>query len=169
MAATQDTPTGFSILGGNTGNAFAIDAVRRLAVADAGAIDFENAPSFTLKVAATDGTNTGSGRVTIDVTDGDETPQFIAVGPFSVNDSVADGNGVGDIDAGVGGGADTGVTYAITSGNGSNDTIRPGLAGHAQRRAGLAPMRAHVDHQIDRLAGCQRRQKVRGAHASHSS
>jgi len=167
VAATQDTPTGFSILGGNTGHAFAIDAAGRLAVADAGAIDFENAPSFTLKVAATDGTNTGSGRVTIDVTDGDKTPQLIAVGPFSVNDSVADRNGVGDIDAGVGG------RYRRDLRDHVRERLErhhpPGIAGRAQRRAGLVPMRAHVDHQIDRLAGCQRRQKVRGAHASHSS
>ena len=117
VATTQDAPTDFFITGGNTGTAFAIDSSGQLTVADGNAIDFESATLFSLTVQATDGTNTDTGTVTINVTDIDETPTFTSTGPFSVNDSAGASDAVGNVDASVGGPADTGVTYSIIAGN----------------------------------------------------
>jgi hypothetical protein len=117
VATTQDAPTGFSITGGNTGGAFAIDANGQITVADASAIDYETATSFALTVQTTDGTTPDTATVTVNVSDVEETPTFTASGPFTVNDSAGNGDAVGDVDANVGGAADAGVTYSITAGN----------------------------------------------------
>lgn len=68
----------YTITGGNTGGAFAIDAVTgRITVANLAALDYETTPSFQLTVAATDNglPNTSkSAQITIGLTNVDESP-----------------------------------------------------------------------------------------------
>ncbi|TRX49322.1 cadherin repeat domain-containing protein [Fulvivirga sp. M361] len=60
----------FSITGGNTGDAFALDAgTGELTVNSMDAIDFESALSFNLDVTVSDGINTVSGLVVVNVGD----------------------------------------------------------------------------------------------------
>ena len=80
MASTGDSAdnNGWSITGGNTGTAFAINqGTGAITVADTGAIDYETATSFDLTVRISDGTNAVTETVTITITDvNDQTPTF---------------------------------------------------------------------------------------------
>jgi len=91
----------FAIIAGNTGAVFAINAGGVITVADTSAIDFENAPSFTLTVTATDGVNTSVGQaVTINIGDVNDTaPVVDAVGPFTVAEDAPDTTVVGPVTA----------------------------------------------------------------------
>ena len=79
MASTGDSAdnNGWSITGGNTGTAFAINSgTGAITVADTGAIDYETATSFDLTLRQiSDGTNAVTETVTIitDVTDVNDT------------------------------------------------------------------------------------------------
>ena len=61
--------TGFSIIGGNVDNAFSIDNSGAIRVNDNSVIDYETLSSYTLLIETTDGSLTGSGEVTVNVTD----------------------------------------------------------------------------------------------------
>ncbi|MEE8603134.1 putative Ig domain-containing protein [Euzebya tangerina] len=88
FTVAEDTPTGtvvgtviaddedgdtltFSIAGGNTGEAFAIDGATG-EITTATALDFETTPQYVLTVEVSDGDLTGTAAITIDVTDVDE-------------------------------------------------------------------------------------------------
>ena len=109
-----DTLT-YTIASGNEDGNFAIDTATG-AITVAGALDFETAASYTLTVQASDGTNTVTVTVEIDVTEVNLPPVFPTEGfSFDVNESVGSFGRVGyavamdpDGDA---------VTYAITGGN----------------------------------------------------
>jgi hypothetical protein len=117
--------------GGNVSYALANDAGGRfqinagtgvVTVANASLIDFESATShaITVQAADDDGTDSGTASFTIAVSDVDSPPAFTETGPFMVSESAGTGTAVGDVDANDGdtGSTDTGVTYAITGGNG---------------------------------------------------
>ena len=121
--AFTDEDTGqshtFAITGGNTGNAFAINATTgQITVNDTTALNFETTPAFALTVQVTDnGTPnlSGSATVTINLTDVNEAPTVNAA-TFAVNENSANGASVGtvtvtDPDAG------QMHTWAITAGN----------------------------------------------------
>ena len=98
----SDTITGFSITGGNTGNAFTIDASGVITVADTAAIDFESATSFTLSVTATDGSNTSAAEsVTINVNDANDTSPVVTPAgvPFTPTENANNGTLVGTVAA----------------------------------------------------------------------
>ncbi len=88
----------FSIVGGNTGGAFAIDpSTGQITVANSAALDFETTPTFNLTVQVTDdGTpiQSGTGTVTINLTNVDD------VNPTAVNDAatVAEDSAANPID-----------------------------------------------------------------------
>jgi len=63
----------YSITAGNTGNAFVIAAATG-AITTAAALDFETTPSYTLTVEVSNGPDSDTATVTIDVTDVFETP-----------------------------------------------------------------------------------------------
>jgi hypothetical protein len=65
----------YSITNGNTGGAFAIDAATG-EITTAAALDYETTPSYTLTVAASDGSLSGTATVSIAVTDVAEGPTF---------------------------------------------------------------------------------------------
>jgi VCBS repeat-containing protein len=119
----------FSIIGGNTGGAFAINAsTGQFTVANGAALDFETTPTFVLTVQGTDnGTPPLSGTTTVTVTlvNGNDAPVVIPA-TFSVPENSAAGMVVGtvtftDPDAG------QTHTFAITGGNtGGAFAIDPG-------------------------------------------
>jgi len=116
---TSGPITDFAITGGNTGNAFTIDAAGAISVATSAALDRETNPSFTLTVTATDGTNVSTPEnVTINVTDvNDNAPVVDAVGPFSLPEDAANTTPVGTVTATD---VDTGSSitgFVITAGN----------------------------------------------------
>ena len=118
--------TNFTIAGGNSGGAFAIDAGGVITVANTSAIDFETSISFTLSVTATDGINTSAAEnVTIDIGDVNDTAPIVgAVGPFALAENSASSAAVGtvtatDVDSPVTGysivGGNTGTAFAIAA------------------------------------------------------
>ena len=92
VATTGDTPTGFSLTGGNSGNAFAIDAAGNITVNDASAIDYETGTTFTLTVQVDDGTTTTSETVTIDIIGINEVPTLISQNDSSVEENTDTSN-----------------------------------------------------------------------------
>lgn len=89
-----DTPHTFSITGGNTGGAFAIDPdTGEITVADQFAMDFETSPVFSLEVSVTDsgeGSLVGTGTITINLRDAND-PPVIAADQLGVIDEDAAG------------------------------------------------------------------------------
>jgi hypothetical protein len=122
QAADQDAGTTltYAILGGNTGNAFAIDPATGEITVN-GSLDFETLAAYSLTVQATDNGNptlSNTATITINLTNVNEAPTATAT-TFAVNENVAAGTVVGtvsasDIDAG------SVLTYAITAGNTGN-------------------------------------------------
>ena len=107
----------FSILGGNTGGAFAIDpSTGAITVANSAALDFETTPAFSLTVQVTDsGSQSGTATITINVSDVNEAP-VVNPATFAINENSPNGTTVGTVtflDS------DTGQThtFAITAGN----------------------------------------------------
>jgi VCBS repeat-containing protein len=110
----------FSILGGNTGGAFAIDpSTGTITVANGAALDFETTPAFSLTVQVTDsGSQSGTATVTINVSDLNEAP-VVHPATFAVNENSPIGTVLGtvtftDPDAG------QSHTFSITAGNTGN-------------------------------------------------
>lgn len=115
----------FSITGGNVSNAFAINAATgQITVNNAAALNFEGTPSFSLTVTVTDsgnGTTSGSGVITINLTNVNEPPvvlpQTFAVKTFSPVGTVVGTVAASDPDAG------QTRTFAIVGGNGILNNI----------------------------------------------
>ncbi|HEX5065660.1 MAG TPA: cadherin domain-containing protein, partial [Myxococcota bacterium] len=107
----------YSILGGNTNGAFALDPTTgQITVANPAALDFETTPTFTLTVQVTDaGGLTDTATITVDLTDANEVPD-LADATFALAENSAAGTAVAtlaatDPDAG------STFTYSILSGN----------------------------------------------------
>jgi hypothetical protein len=109
----------YSITGGNTGGAFAINAATgAITVATSAALNFETTPSFSLTVTATDnGTPvlSGSNTITINLTNVNEAP-VVTAATFSLAENSANGTAVGTVTA-TDPDAGTTLTYSITGGN----------------------------------------------------
>lgn len=110
----DDNSINFSIVGGNLGNAFAIDSFSgEITVNDTTAIDFEASPSFDLAVSVVDDTgNSSSAIITISISD---VEPAISDQSFSVAENASNGTSVGTValDAG----DDNSVGYSISGGN----------------------------------------------------
>ncbi len=130
FTATATDPDGdaftWSITGGNTGGAFAIDpSTGQITVADQGEIDFETTPTFSLQVAATDNgspSRAGTGTITINLTNVNEPGTKITLSPNSAQEGQPVGTVVGTIstdDPDVG---DT-FTFALVSGLGDANNV----------------------------------------------
>ncbi|NQZ76559.1 MAG: T9SS type A sorting domain-containing protein, partial [Ekhidna sp.] len=107
----------YSITAGNDLGGFAIDAITgELTVADVAVIDFEQTPVFTLTVAASDGQLSGTGTVTVNLTDVDDNAApVIADQSFDLPENSAAGTQVGTVVA-----SDpesSTLTYSVTAGN----------------------------------------------------
>ncbi|MBB5207982.1 beta strand repeat-containing protein [Chiayiivirga flava] len=112
----------YAITGGNTGNAFAIDAATgAISVANAAALDFEAGATFALTVTATDDGDpalSATATITIDLDDVNEAPQIDAQ-TFAVSENAPDGTAVAavvasDPDSSA---PNATLTFAITGGN----------------------------------------------------
>ena len=85
----------FSISGGNTDDAFAIDQSSGIInVNNASVQDFETNPSFALTVDVSDGTSTASATITINLENVNEAP-VVADQTFQILESVMNGDEVG--------------------------------------------------------------------------
>ncbi len=79
----DDSNLSFSILAGNTGGAFSINAsTGQIRVANSAALDFETTPQFLLTVSVDDGDSDAEATITINLTDGPEPPELVS-GPGS--------------------------------------------------------------------------------------
>ncbi|MEZ6056154.1 MAG: DUF2341 domain-containing protein [Planctomycetaceae bacterium] len=107
----------FSIVNGNTNNAFQLNATTGLlTVADASQLDFETTPNYTLVVQVLDANGLSStATVTISVTDANESPQVSDVS-FSIPENSANGALVGVVTASDVDAFET-FTWTIISGN----------------------------------------------------
>ena len=111
-----DTLT-FSIVGGNTGGAFAINPTTgEITVANSAVLDFETNPTFTLTVQITDNHGaTDTAEVEISLIDFNETPA-LGDDSFTLAENSATGTAVGTV-TGTDPDADDSLTYAILEGN----------------------------------------------------
>ena len=107
----------FSISGGNTGEAFAIgDKSGLLTVNNPSVLDFETNPSFTLTVQVSDGTESASADIEIDIADENENlPPVIENQVFSIDELSPDGTVVGTVLASDPDG--DALTFSIAGGN----------------------------------------------------
>jgi hypothetical protein len=114
----------YMITSGNNEGAFAIDANGEITVANATKLDYESVKSFILTVEVSDGTNTATTTVTINLDNlNDHTPD-VNDAQFSVDENAAIGTLVGTVS---GSDADgDSLHYGIISGNESGAfTINP--------------------------------------------
>ena len=116
VATSGDTPTLFSITGGNSDGIFGISNAGAITVADNTNLDYDTTNSYTLTIVASDASSADVETVTIGVTDiNDITPVYQAADAddaITVNENV----GTGSIDAGTITDADTVGTYSCTLG-----------------------------------------------------
>jgi hypothetical protein len=109
----------FAITGGNTNNAFSINANGQIVVNNAAALNFEVKPSFGLTISVTDtGTaaHTGTAVITVNLTNVNEAP-VIPAQSLAVRIGATAGTVVGTVSA-YDPDAGQGRSFAIVSGNG---------------------------------------------------
>ena len=124
--ATATTYQDWTITGGNTNNAFAIDSdTGKITVNTSSELDTETTPSYSLSITVSDGGNTASAEtVTINVTDlNDNTPIITPSQSFDIDEASANDTPVGtvaltDADSE----AVNTFTWSITAGN-TNDAF----------------------------------------------
>jgi len=116
----------YSIIGGNPGNAFAIDPVTgQLTVSNPNAINFEAIPQFTLQVQVTDGGQPALSaiqNVVITINDANEAPSIIANQSFTLPEHSAINTDVGlvaAVDPDTNAPNNT-LTYSLVDGNTNN-------------------------------------------------
>lgn len=107
----------YSITGGNTGGAFAIDnATGEITVVNGSALDFETTPVFTLTVEVQDaGGLTDTASVTVNLSDVNEGPTA-GDSSFGLDENSISGTNVGTVSASDPDAGDT-LDYTITVGN----------------------------------------------------
>ncbi len=109
----------YSIVGGNTGNAFAINPVTgAISVNNPAALNFESQSSFNLTVQATDsaGLSGTPATVTVNLGNVNEAPLFGALPPLGVVENATAGAPVGSVGASDPDAGQT-LTYSIVGGN----------------------------------------------------
>jgi hypothetical protein len=142
LDAGDDNSVAFSITGGNTGTAFAINSTSgEITIANTSAIDFETVSPFSLLVQVTDdgGTTTDTATVTVNIQDANDIPT-ISPQSFSVDENSLATTPVGTVLAND---ADTpaSLTFAITVGDPTGFFTINGLTG------AISVSRAGLDHE----------------------
>jgi sugar lactone lactonase YvrE len=89
----------YTITGGNTGGAFAIDSnTGKITVANSSALDYETNPTFNLTVQVEDsGALTDTATITIDLNDVNEAPPVVNDQSFSVDENASNSTVVGTV------------------------------------------------------------------------
>ena len=107
----------YTITAGNADEGFAIDGnTGEITVATPSVIDYESTTSFELTVEASDGLNSGTGQVTINLNDlDDSTAPVFSDQSFTIIESIENGNQVGQLVASDPSQLD--LTFSIVSGN----------------------------------------------------
>ena len=107
-ADVTTTYSGWSIVSGNTGASFSINASTGV-ISTSATLDFETLASYTLGIQVTDGTNTSATEtVTINLTNANDIPPVITSGQtFTIAENVSSGTTV------------TGTPAAVTDGDGT--------------------------------------------------
>lgn len=117
-------PLFYSITGGNTGDAFAVNSSGMITVSNATALDFETTPSFSLTVTVYDGTLSDNAIIKINLNDVNESPKNVNQAPvasdvtISIDENSVNGTTVHSIN-----GSDPdgdALAYGITTGNADN-------------------------------------------------
>ncbi len=101
---TADDPDGdaltYRITGGNTNAAFALNRENGdMAVNDGSELDYETTPAYTLAVEVSDGTETASATVTINIADVNEATLTVGDQTFPVDENSPEGTSVGTVAA----------------------------------------------------------------------
>ncbi|MFM9888153.1 MAG: cadherin repeat domain-containing protein, partial [Burkholderiales bacterium] len=112
----------YSITAGNTGGAFAIDAVTgAITVANSVALDFETTPSFSLTVTASDGSLSDTAAITVNLNNLNDNAPAIADATVAIDENSANTTAVTNIsDSFTGTDFDRdaqAITYSISAGN----------------------------------------------------
>ncbi len=112
----------YSITAGNTGGAFAIDAVTgAITVANSAALDFEATPSFTLTVSASDGSLSDTAAITVNLNNLNDNAPNIVDATVAIDENSANSTAVTNIsDSFTGTDFDRdgqAITYSITAGD----------------------------------------------------
>ena len=113
----------YSITAGNGLGGFAINGANgQITVLDTAVLDFETTPVFVLTVQASDGTNTDTGDITVNLNNLNDNNRNIVDAATALDENSANGTPVFDVnDAGTGNDTDAdgdALTYTITAGNG---------------------------------------------------
>ena len=122
----------YSIVSGNTGNAFSVNSQGQLLVANSAALDFETVQSFALMVKVSDTGNpilSQTAAVNVTLSDVFETPTAVAVTPASVLENQPSVTLIGVLtstDSDIG---ET-YTYALVNGSGSTDNGLVNIVGN---------------------------------------
>ena len=116
-ADTVGTFQNWSILSGNADGIFSIDSsTGEITVVDTTNLDHESTPTYHLTVSVEDGSNTSAAEtVSISVIDENDTPVFVPVTPFAIDENAASGMLAGFVAATDQDVADV-LTYSIVSG-----------------------------------------------------
>lgn len=148
--AGATTFSDWTITGGNTGGAFAINAsTGQITVANTAAIDFETTPTFNLTATVSDGVNTSAPiAVTINLNNANEPATDITL----TNDTVLENEpantvigtlaATGDPDAG------SSQTLSLVAGTGSTDNAAFNISGNDLRLTGSANFEAKSSYSI---------------------
>ncbi len=114
----------YSITAGNTGGAFAIDAVTgAITVANSAALDFETTPSFTLTVTASDGSLSDTAAITVNLNNLNDNAPNIIDATVAIDENSANATAV------------TNVTDSFTG----TDFDRDGAGDHLQHHRPATP------------------------------
>ena len=117
------TYSAWAITGGNTNSAFAIAASSAITVADTSQIDYESGTtSYSLTVEVSDGDNTGSGTVTVNITDTNDEAPVITSASYNLAEDASVNDSLGTLAATDPEDSTLGTTleaWAITGGTGS--------------------------------------------------
>lgn len=105
----------WSISSVNTGDAFALSSAGELTVSNTDAIDYETSQQFLLVVAVSDGTNSSSANLTVDITDDGNQAPVITDQAFAIPENSLNGSDIGTVSASDP--ENDALTFTITAGN----------------------------------------------------
>jgi len=123
LATDPDVGTnfqGWTILSGNTSNAFSINAYGEIAVSQSSALDYETVSSFTLTIQVSDGIHTAQGEVTVNLNNLNDNSPVASEASFTVDENSANGTVVGTATATDDDGTLSTLTFSIIEGNTDN-------------------------------------------------
>ena len=120
LATDPDVGTnfqGWTILSGNTSDAFSINANGEIAVSQSSVLDYETVSSFTLTIQVSDGVHTAQGEVTVNLNNVNDNTPVVTPATFALDENSANATVVGTVTATDADGSLNALAYTITAGN----------------------------------------------------